>query len=177
MCLPYLSPSAVCVKYINAESSTQWEKPFANYVNQPLHRFPFVDRVRPHAFHADDLVARFQQNGLLDDAHYAVARAASLARQGGSPRAIRARLRQKGVDRADIDRAIALRTEEIHEPDAAAAAALVRRCRLGPHRPAPQRAAHRDRDLAALARAGFGSDVARRVIDAPSPEAPAAGEA
>ena len=125
----------------------------------------------------DDLVARFQQNGLLDDAHYAAARAAGLARKGGSTRAIRARLRQKGVDRADIDRAIALLTEEFHEPDTAAAAVLVRRRRLGPHRPAPQRAAHRDRDLAALARAGFGYDVARQVIDAPSPEALAAGEA
>ena len=46
-----------------------------------------------------------------------------------------------------------------------AALALARRRRLGPFRPAADRAEHRTRDLAALARAGFNYDLARKVID------------
>ena len=44
--------------------------------------------------------------------------------------------------------------------------ALARRRRLGPWRSGPERAARRDRDLAALARAGFDLQTARAVIDA-----------
>ena len=43
------------------------------------------------------------------------------------------------------------------------------RRRLGPFRAAPERQERRERDLAALARAGFGYDVARRVIGAETP--------
>jgi regulatory protein len=53
--------------------------------------------------------------------------------------------------------------------DLAAAKALARRRRLGPWR-ATGRAEHRDRDLAVLGRAGFPYAIARRVVDAPSPD-------
>ena len=46
-----------------------------------------------------------------------------------------------------------------------AARAYAKRRRLGPYRRPDLRAAHRDRDLAALARAGFAYGLARRVID------------
>ncbi len=49
------------------------------------------------------------------------------------------------------------------------AAARYARRRLGSFRAAPEREEHRQRDLAALARAGFGYSVARRIIGAESP--------
>ena len=52
-----------------------------------------------------------------------------------------------------------------------AAAALARRRLLGPYRPAEARKDHRLRDLATMARAGFAYDVARKVVDAASPDA------
>ena len=52
-----------------------------------------------------------------------------------------------------------------------AAAALARRRRLGPFRPAKDRKDRRARDLAAMARAGFDYDLAKKVIDAASPDA------
>ena len=58
--------------------------------------------------------------------------------------------------------------------DIAAAARYARR-RLGPFRAAPEREEHHERDLAALARAGFGCDVARRFIGVESPEEVEAG--
>ena len=48
---------------------------------------------------------------------------------------------------------------------------MARRRRLGPYRPAEARKDQRLRDLATMARAGFAYDVARKVVDAASPDA------
>jgi regulatory protein len=121
----------------------------------------------PAAFEAaiDEVVAKTQRAGLIDDARYAEARIASLRRRGGSTRAIRAKLAAKGVGADTL--AAALQPEEGDEE--AAARALARRRRLGPYR-GRDRAAFRDKDLAALARAGFGFEIARRTIDGDRPE-------
>lgn len=113
-----------------------------------------------------DLVARYQTSGLLDDRLYAEAKASSLLRRGRSQRAIRQNLAGRGVDAEIIDQALDTLVEDGGaELDHSAALALARRRRLGPFRPAESRAAHRDRDLAALGRAGFSWEVARVVID------------
>ncbi len=117
------------------------------------------------------LIARFLESGLLDDARYAEARARSLARRGQSLRGIRLLLLQKGVGEDEIAGALAGLRLETGDPDLAAALAYARRRRLGPYRPADLRAETRDRDLAALARRGFASDLVLRVVDAESPEA------
>lgn len=118
----------------------------------------------------DAILERFRQSGLLNDAVYAEGRTATLHRRGASARGIRRQLAAKGVDRDTVEAAIARLAEEAPDPDFAAAIAYARRRRLGPWR-GGDRATRRDRDLAALARQGFSYDVARRVIDAPSPEA------
>jgi regulatory protein len=117
----------------------------------------------------DDIVARFVRSGLVDDRVYAEGRAAALFRRGTAPRAIRAALRVKGVAGETIDAALDA-LDAGADPELMAATALARRRRLGPFRPAEARTGRRDKDLAALARAGFGYDVARRVIDAEDPE-------
>ncbi len=119
----------------------------------------------------DALIARYQQAGLLDDARYAAQQASSLRRRGASGRGIRGRLAQKGVARDLVETAIAALEHEEGTGDLAAACAFIRRRRLGPYRPEASRAAFRQKDLAALARAGFPLDLARRVLDAPDPEA------
>jgi regulatory protein len=106
------------------------------------------------------VVAKSLSSGLIDDARYAEGRVASLRRRGGSARAIQAKLSAKGIARSTI--AAALDGEEGDEETAARA--LARRRRLGPYRPG-ERAPYRDKDLAALARAGFRFDVARAVVD------------
>jgi regulatory protein len=121
------------------------------------------------------LVARLQAAGLLDDRRYAEAKAASLQRRGRPLDAIRRELARRGVGRDDVDSAAAALSEADPEPDLAAAIALARRRRLGPWRAAEARAAARARDLAALGRAGFDYDTARRVIDAPDPDSLSGG--
>lgn len=121
----------------------------------------------------DDIIARYLRSGLLDDRAYAAQKAASLRRRGSSRYAIRGKLALKGVAGTLIDATLAGESETT---ELAAACALVRRRRLGPLRAVAQRAAHRDKDLAALARAGFGLDLARRVLAAADEAALAALE-
>jgi regulatory protein len=109
-------------------------------------------------------VAKCVRLGLVDDRSYAAGRSASLARSGASRRAIAERLRAKGVDAETIRGALE------GASDLAAACALARRRRLGPYRPEAQRRAFREKDLAALARAGFPLDVVREVLACNSPE-------
>jgi len=118
----------------------------------------------------EDLIKRYRRAGLLDDGAFAEARAADLLRRGVPVRGIRFRLAQKGVGGADIDKALDVLVEDQPAPDLAAAVSLARRRRLGPFSPAAVRAERREKDLAALARAGFDYDTARRVIDAETPD-------
>lgn len=115
----------------------------------------------------DALVARYRAAGLLDDAAYAEMKAGSLHRRGASARAIRGRLGARGVAAETVTAALDRIAEDAGgDLDLAAARALARRRRLGPFRAPEARAAWRDKDLAALGRAGFGYDVARRIVDA-----------
>ena len=113
----------------------------------------------------DELVERYVAAGLLDDRAYATARALQLFRRGCSARLIRARLIEKGIAEADIAAALDRLSDEAAEPDYTAAVAYARRRRLGPFGDPARRADRREKDLAALARAGFSYDVARRVLE------------
>jgi regulatory protein len=119
----------------------------------------------------DEIVARFTRAGLVDDRAYAEGKAGSLYRRGASLRRIRGELAAKGVAKDLADDAIAALEAAEGDPDTAAAIRLARRRRLGPFRAAEDREERRERDLAALARAGFGYDTARRVIDAEDEDA------
>lgn len=113
----------------------------------------------------DDVVHQSLSSGLLDDRRYAKGRVASLRRRGASARLIGAKLAAKGVAREVVADAV----RENPGSDGEAAWALARRRRLGPYRPR-ERAAFRGKDLAAMARAGFGFALARSVIDGDPPE-------
>jgi len=116
-----------------------------------------------------DLVSRYQAAGLLDDQRYADGKSRTLLRRGCSQRAIRQDLARRGVATEVIDRAIDGLEKDFAQADQtfdqAAAEAYARRRRLGPFRSPDLRGAWRDRDLAALGRAGFSWEIARQVID------------
>ncbi|MBF0393900.1 MAG: RecX family transcriptional regulator, partial [Alphaproteobacteria bacterium] len=82
--------------------------------------------------------------------------------------AIRMKLASRGVEAEVVEGAV----EALgFEADFEAAVNLARRRRLGPFRAEAARADSRQRDLATMGRAGFGWEVARRVIDAENPDA------
>jgi len=146
----------------------------------------------PAAFEAPlhELLLRLQETGVLDDRLYGASVVRSARARGSSSRAIRARLRQKGLAPELCD--ALLRGErgggangengeigenresgEHGDAETEAAWRYARRRRLGPFRGDPElRRASRQRDLAALGRRGFDYPVAARVIDAVAPEAP-----
>ena len=116
----------------------------------------------------EDVIAKLTRLGYLDDRAFAEGRAASLRRRGDSERRVRGKLLQKGVSAEVVD---AVLDEEDGEAELRAAAALARRRRLGPWRADPEdRVARREKDLAAIARAGFSYDTALRVVDAENVE-------
>ncbi len=108
----------------------------------------------------DEVVARCVSSGLVDDNRFAEARAASLRRRGQSSRAVAAKLGAKGVDRE----LIAEHSAATEEEELAAARKSAQRKRLGPWS-RKDRLLNRQKDLAALARAGFSMQIARAVID------------
>ena len=118
----------------------------------------------------DALIAGFEASGLLNDRAYAEALVDSLRRRGGSTRAIRAKLMAKGIDPEIVNQALVVDAEDYREPELTAALALARRRRLGPYRAPEKRQETRQKDLAALARAGFSYDIARKVIEAETAE-------
>jgi len=113
----------------------------------------------------DNLIGRYQNAGLLNDLTYAETRARSLMTRGTAARVIRMKLREKGVDADTIERALKALVDDHPEPELAAAIKLARRRRLGPYADPAKREGKKDRDLAAMARAGFSYDMARRIVE------------
>lgn len=116
----------------------------------------------PGAFRAavDAIVVSCVAAGLVDDRRFAEARAHSLRRKGRSARAVAAGLAAKGVGRDLIaETVVADDADEL-----AAARIAARRKRLGPWSRG-DRSALRQKQIAALARAGFSLAIARAVID------------
>ncbi|MCW9033095.1 MAG: RecX family transcriptional regulator [Rhodospirillales bacterium] len=112
----------------------------------------------------EELIARFQRVGVLNDEQYAELRASSLHRRGNSKRLINAKLKQKGLDDEVIEGAYNSLKEESKNPELDAARAFAKRRRLGPYRTRPPKENQQEKDLAAMARAGFSYDLAIKVL-------------
>jgi regulatory protein len=123
---------------------------------------PDPDEQQAAGARIEALVDRLQRSGVIDDARFAATSARGLRSRGGSTRLIRHKLRAKGVAEREVEAALGEALDEGTELDAARE--HVRRKRLGPHRAPDERRARAQRDLAALARAGFSFDVARRAL-------------
>lgn len=116
-----------------------------------------------------------EKAGFINDDAYAKGRARSLLRRGKAMRVIAADLSSRGIASDQIDTALTelkaeaedAAFEEVRgtDPNIAAAAAYARRRRLGPWRRPDIRDEKREKDMAALARQGFGYDTATRIIN------------
>lgn len=113
----------------------------------------------------EELITRLTANGLLNDEAYTRGMVNSLRRRGLSARAIESRLQQKGIGTENARRALEQYDAEEHSEDTELESALIfiRRKRLGPFATTEKKAAP-DKAIAALARAGFSCDIARRIL-------------
>jgi regulatory protein len=114
-------------------------------------------------------IDRLAELGYVDDAAFARGRGRTLTVRGVSKLGIRHHMAKQGVDREVVEAAYEALSEEVPEPELAAAVAFVRKRRLGWHRPAEERAEHRRADLARLVRHGFPLDIARTALDEEQP--------
>lgn len=112
----------------------------------------------------DRLVEQLAASGLVDDRLYAEGRMRALFRRGVSPKGISQRLQHKGVDSDLVEQVLSELYMDSADPNLEAAIKLARRRRLGPYRQPEKREERRDKDLAAVARAGFDYQTARKVI-------------
>jgi len=115
----------------------------------------------------EETVAYLLEIRLVDDGRFAKLWVNSLRRRGTSGRMIHKKLQEKGVDSSHIQAAMAeYEDDDGVDPEKASAAAYAKRRRLGPFRvPYDESRERRQKDLAAMARAGFSYGVAQDVID------------
>jgi regulatory protein len=116
----------------------------------------------------EKLADQLAKSGVVDDQVYAEGRTRALFRRGVSPRGIAQRLQEKGVAEDIIEQVIRQLHEQTDDPKLLAAIRLAKRRRLGPFRDRDSRGPRFDKDLAALARAGFDYQTAHRVLSAAS---------
>jgi regulatory protein len=122
-------------------------------MKRSLKAHPEQDLAPFEAFLKEKLVPEFERNGFLNDALYAKALTGSLQRKGIPKRVIEMRMSLKGVD-ADA--------EQLGEQtDYQAAIRFAKRKRLGAFATTPREP---QKDLGALARAGFSYEIAMRII-------------
>jgi len=112
------------------------------------------------------LAERMAEAGYVDDEVYARMKAGSLLRRGYGARRVGDALHAAGVSE---DLRAAVRPGEGEQRRAALA--LARRRRFGPFAPGPLDRPVREKQLAALLRAGHGLDIARQIMDASDPDA------
>jgi regulatory protein len=109
------------------------------------------------------LVAKFVAAGYIDDEAFARNRSAGLLRRGYGQRRIAQALGAAGID-AEVREAVRAGEAEQRR----AALAMVRKRGFGPYGPAVADRAAREKQIAALLRAGHRLDSARELVDAPS---------
>lgn len=107
------------------------------------------------------IAERMAEYGYVDDAAFAEARARALTRKGMGARRVTEALRQAAIDPATI--------AEIVEasPALASALAFARRRRIGPYANEIADRPGRERQIAALMRAGHAYALSRRIAEAP----------
>ncbi len=103
--------------------------------------------------------------GLLDDARFAEGVARTLHRRGMGLRGIRQRLRQKGLCDPELQSALDALSEGGNDPDLVAALTFARKKRFGPYGPPSEDPKDYRRQMASMARRGFGFGLVRRVLD------------
>ena len=118
----------------------------------------------------DIIIKKFTDANLLNDSVFAINRAKNLHRSGASRKKIIIVLKNKGINKLEINLALNTLDSEFKNTELEAALNYVRRKRLGPYRPNDERKALRKKDLAKLAREGFLYSDAIKVIDIESLE-------
>jgi len=117
----------------------------------------------------DLVVEKMELRGFVNDRLFAEGRMHSLLTRGKSLRGIRNHLHDRGISPDIIDDVLNLAEKDEGNLDFTAAINLAKRRGLGPFSKRAGGRRPREKDMAAMARAGFSFEVAVRVIEAETP--------
>ncbi|CCA92702.1 regulatory protein RecX [Novosphingobium sp. PP1Y] len=151
----------LALAYVARFATTQAK--LRSYLQRKLRERGWEDDDAPEL---DDLVGRYAQRGYVDDASWARMKAGSLLRRGYGARRVGEVLQVAGVD---DDIAGDFRPGELEQRRAALV--LARRRRFGPFAIQVPDMAKREKQIAAMMRAGHRLDIARQIVDADDPDA------
>lgn len=132
----------------------------ATYLNTKLRQRGWEDVGEPDI---QGLVQKYQALGYIDDAAYARSRSEGLLRRGYGRRRVDQALHAAGVDE-EIRGTVAPEESALRQ----AALSLARKRRFGPFGDTPLDRPRREKQIAAMLRAGHGFDAARALVDAGS---------
>lgn len=111
------------------------------------------------------IAARFAELGYIDDEAFARARAGGLLRRGYGARRVEQALRGAGIEED-----VRMNAQPGERAQREAALTLARKRRFGPFGSEPPDRERREKQVAAMIRAGHGFDEARALVDARSAE-------
>ena len=109
----------------------------------------------------DGLVERFAELGYVDDRAFGEMRAAAMARRGLGARRVSQALRFAGVEEADTQ----ARAPEIADRRVETALAFAKRTRIGPFAAEEADRPKREKQIAAMVRAGHDFSLSRRIAE------------
>jgi regulatory protein len=118
---------------------------------------------RPFLNIVQEIVQRYESNGLIDDRRYASSMAQSLIARGVSRQVVQSKLLSRGIP-SEVISEVTSRLASEGGSELAAARALVRKRKLGCFRPEHERRDAARRDLGVLARAGFDFQTAKAAL-------------
>jgi regulatory protein len=153
----YLHNSGLYYLQRFAASSAHFRRVMMRKIDKSCVAHPDQDKEACKAL-LDALIVKFISSGLLDDGAYLRGSVESLRRRGLSARAIEAKLAAKGVPQVQVRQALNDRDGEDQNADMTAAIRFAQRKRLGA-KGDPSKA------MAAMARAGFDYETARKALD------------
>ena len=108
----------------------------------------------------ETLADRMAELRYVDDRAFAEARAASMTRRGLGARRVRDALRHAGVGSDDSEAVV----DTLDDGAAASAMAFAKRKRIGPFAAEPVERDRREKQIAAMVRAGHSPTLARRIV-------------
>ncbi|GAA0668687.1 regulatory protein RecX [Sphingomonas insulae] len=144
----------LALRYVERFATTRGK--LADYLGRKIRERGWNgDAADPHA-----LAQRMADLGYVDDRLYAESKAAALGRKGLGARRVTMALRQARVSESDTEALVPAIAERAGD----AALAFARRKRIGPFGMPTEDRAVRDKQLAAMLRAGHSFELSRRIV-------------
>lgn len=146
----------LALRYVERYATTR--ERLADYLRRKIRERGWGEGDAPA--HPEGIAQRMADLRYVDDRAFAEARASAMARRGLGARRVAQALRQAGVQGEDA----ATLVPEIEARAATSALAFARRKRIGPFAPEPADRPRREKQLAAMLRAGHPLGLARAIV-------------